>query len=233
MKLASILPIKNMDLMFEQPYAMLLAHLKDYYPKCNNKNCYKIMDNSLIELGSAVDLSTVLQAAEECNADEVILPDVFRKGRETLESVKSSIATLYTLGKINSFRYMAVCQGETKEEFEWCFKELCKLPEIHCIGIPKVSQELTSEGRPGLEYLWKGSSKVIHLLGVWYNLEELTQYKNPELIRSVDTCIPALLSKTTDEAFTLRPKKTIDLYNDEINAGNYEKIMSKLHSYGF
>ena len=233
MKLASILPIHNFNLMFDQPYAMMLTHLSDHYLACNNTNCYRIMDNSLIELGGAVNLDKVLAAAKKHHVQEIILPDVFRKSKDTLESVKKSIDTLYKENEISSFRLMAVAQGSTVEEFAHCFEELCKIPEIHCIGIPKVTEELMSSGRPGLENLWQGCPKSIHLLGVWTNLSELLEYKNPALIRSVDTCIPALLSKTTSNAWTRRPEKTIDLYKDSINEENYVEIMAQLAKRGF
>lgn len=233
MKLASILPINNFNLMFDQPYAMMLTHLSDYYPTCNAQNCYRIMDNSLIELGGAVDIDKVLAAAEKHHVQEIILPDVFRDGARTLDSVMRSLDTLEKKGKLRSFRLMAVAQGSTLEEFSHCYEKLCALPEIHCIGIPKVTDELTSSGRAGLESLWQGSPKAIHLLGVWKTLSELLDYKYPAAIRSVDTCIPALLSQKTANAWQSRPEKTIDLYKDKIDEINYTRIMEQLASYGF
>lgn len=228
MKLASILPVSYIDHTFDGQYAMLLAHLKDYYPE-RRKHCYTIMDNSLIELGGAVSIETVFEAAEQCNADEMILPDVFRNGYETLQSAKRSIRVLSERGWLNKHRLMAVCQGRTEYEFLQCFNALCNIPEIHCIGIPKVSAELCpGKGRPGLEYIWQGTSKCIHLLGVAQNLSELKQYKNPALIRSVDTCIPALLSRFTFNAWCDRPAQTIDLEKDKIDELNYHQIMLQL-----
>lgn len=229
MKLASIVPMKNVMNTFDGDYAMLLAHLKDYYPERRNKNCYVIMDNSLIELGGAVDVETVYNAAKQCGADEFILPDVFRNADATIHEVKKSLDWLYANNHIGEFRLMAVCQGATLEEFERCFRMLEQIPEIHCIGIPKVAATLIPGGRPSLEHLWQGSPKAIHLLGCWSNLQEFTQYKRPALIRSCDTCIPALLStRGIRSAWADRPEKTIDLINDEILWGAYGNIMDQL-----
>ena len=229
MKLASIVPMKNVAHTFDGDYAMLLAHLKDYYPARRNKNCYVIMDNSLIELGGAVDVETVYNAAKQCGADEFILPDVFQDADATIEKVIKSIGWLYTNDHIGEFRLMAVCQGSTPQEFAKCFRTLEQIPEIHCIGIPKVAATLLPTGRPGLEDLWEGSPKAIHLLGCWTNLDEFRQYCRPALIRSCDTCIPALLS-THDirDAWHDRPEKTIDLINDEIRMRPYRDIMDQL-----
>ena len=229
MKLASIVPMKNVANTFDGDYAMLLAHLKDYYPARSNKNCYVIMDNSLIELGGAVDVETVYNAAKQCGADEFILPDVFQNGVATITEVRKSISWLYKNDHIHEMRLMAVCQGATIDEFVECFRRLEMIPEIHCIGIPKIAATLMKDGRPGLEWLWQGSPKAIHLLGCWTNLVEFTKYEHPALIRSCDTCIPALLS-THDirNAWHDRPEKTIDLVNDEIHMWPYRDIMDQL-----
>lgn len=229
MKLASIVPMKNVVNTFDGDYAMLLAHLKDYYPARSNKNCYVIMDNSLIELGGAVDVETVYNAAKQCGADEFILPDVFQDADATIKEVTKSIGWLYTNNHIHEIKLMAVCQGATIDDFIRCFRTLEQIPEIHCIGIPKVAATLMPGGRPALEPLWVGSPKAIHLLGCWTNLGEFTRYQRPALIRSCDTCIPALLStKGIRSAWCDRPEKTIDLINDEILWGPYGHIMDQL-----
>lgn len=229
MKLASIVPMKNVVNTFDGDYAMLLAHLKDYYPERRNKNCYVIMDNSLIELGGAVDVETVYNAAKQCGADEFILPDVFQDADATIKEVTKSIGWLYTNDHIHEMKLMAVCQGATIDDFIRCFITLEQIPEIHCIGIPKVAATLMPGGRPALEPLWEGSPKAIHLLGCWTNLGEFTRYQRPALIRSCDTCIPALLSThDINCAWLDRPEKTIDLINDELHWRSYSNIMDQL-----
>ena len=233
MKLASIVPVKNVTHTFDGDYAMLLAHLKDYYPKERRRNCYVIMDNSLIELGGAVNIETVYKAAKQCEVDEFILPDVFRDADATIREVTKSIGWLYHEEHIHEMRLMAVCQGSNLGDFIKCFRTLERIPEIHCIGIPKVAATLIPGGRPALEYLWQGSPKAIHLLGCWDSLIEFTRYKNPAFIRSCDTCIPALLSsRGLNNAWYNRPEKTIDLINDEISKDNYYRIISQLREEG-
>lgn len=230
MKIASIVPMKNVINTYDGDYAMLLAHLKGYYPdRSVNPNCYVIMDNSLIELGGAVSMKDVYEAAVMCDVDELVLPDVFRNSTATVKSVQESIKWLRDNDRLGKFRLMAVCQGATEEEFAKCFKILENIPEIHCIGIPKVSEELTRDGRPGLEYLWQGCNKEIHLLGCWTNLSELRQYKYPARIRSCDTCIPALLAcRHVGSVWEDRPEKTIDLIEDQIDFNFYNRIVDQL-----
>lgn len=220
MKIASIVPVKNIEQTFENSYAMLLTHLKDYYPPCTNKNCYRIMDNSLIELGGAVDIDKVYAAAEQCQAHEIILPDKFRDGVATIQSTYNAIDHLAQHGREKDFRLMAVCQGKSIGEFEKCFEQLCRTPEIHTIGIPKVAETLHTRGRPYFEYLWQHCNKEIHLLGCWTSLAEFTKYEDPAKIRSADTCIPALLAcNKIDDTWSKRPEQTIDLLNDDLRKG--------------
>lgn len=234
MKLASIVPMTDVQRTFDGDYAMLLSHLSDYYVPAafDNANCYKIMDNSLIELGGAVDMNMLVHAAMKCGANEIILPDVFCDRKGTIDSVDSSLVWLHKRNMLSRFRLMVVCQGNNPSEFEECFRHLSQYPEIHCIGIPKVAETLLPEGRPGFEYLWQGSSKVIHLLGCWTSLSEFLKYKHPENIRSADTCIPALNSIYCKEAWDARTQeRTIDLIKDKLREPDYTRITEELRRF--
>ena len=84
-------------------------------------------------------------------------------------------------------------------------------------------------GRPGFEKIWEGCGKAIHLLGCWHSLREMMQYKHPELIRSCDTCIPALLAvNNIYNVWSPRPEKTIDLINDAFDPVVYEELLGQL-----
>lgn len=235
MKVASIVPINNIERTFDGSYAMLLSHLKDYYPqRRKGDNCYRIMDNSLIELGEAVDMKQLVEAAICCDADEIILPDVFRDYEATMASVEESLEWLIKNGYYKQFRLMAVCQGEDRFMFERCFDRLERINEIHCIGIPKVSETLALGGRPSFERMWAGSIKDIHLLGCWTSLNEIRQYVYPEMIRSIDTCIPALNSIYGKDVWAVRTReRTIDLIRDNIDDVRYNHNMQQLKEGGW
>ena len=98
MYLINIFPIPNIEMEQKQTMHMFLTHLVESSPEYRKAAIeapgYKILDNSLIELGGAVDLKRILEAAEVIHADEIILPDVFQKGPETLEVVAQSIEYL-------------------------------------------------------------------------------------------------------------------------------------------
>lgn len=194
MQLINILPVANSRLIHEQPMYMFLTHLvhdsQFYLHEAQKYRGYKILDNSLIEMRGAMNIDCVLHAASLIGADEIILPDVFQNGPETLLAAEEALKEVDVRGY--SGKIMAVCQGSTPQEFKQTFRELNQMP-IDVIGIPKVLAKLTPRGRPEFEDLWLSPmcTKEIHLLGIWYAFSELRQYAHPERIRSVDSCLAA------------------------------------------
>lgn len=235
MKFCSIVPIKNLELVNDRPYNMLLVHLCKY-PKyvewAKNLIGYKILDNSLIEMGSACSLEELMEYASLCQADEIILPDVFTQGEETCKLANHYVNELTELKRkypLKKFpKLMAVCHGVNKKEFEESFKKLSKIAEIDVIGIPKVVSSWCGN-RSELFEIYSKSNKEIHLLGCWNSLDELKSFdKNmKKRIRTIDTCLPSLVSLYGDDPFKERDhSRTIDLINDDINLKNYNKIIN-------
>lgn len=230
MQIIDIVPIHYLHLVQNQPMAMFLTHLVENSPEyakfARNYTGYKILDNSLIELGEAVSIERVLNAAKTIKADEIILEDVFGKGPETIDAVNSNIEDYKGYKWDESIigckkpKLMAVAQGRDAREFRKCFNALCAIPEISTIGIPKRCAKLHPQGRPFFERLWTGANnnvkKDIHLLGLWYSYEELYRYQYPDRIRSVDTCLASFhashMNSTLFNPWAVRPDGyTIDL----------------------
>lgn len=206
--------------------AMCLTHLvetnKEYAKFYSDFKGYKVLDNSLIELGGSVELQRVLSAAQEIRANEIILPDKFQDGPGTVKLVKESIDELRELGKLGDYSIMAVAHGSIVEEWVWCFRTLSEIPEVNVIGIPKITAKLQPGGRPALESIWKNSPKVIHLLGLWYAWNELASYLDADRIRSVDTCQAAFLAKYRMDPWSVRPDGfTIDLQDNTIPSNEF------------
>jgi hypothetical protein len=185
---------------------------------------YKILDNSLIELGGSVDLKRILTAAEAIGADEIILPDVFQKGPETIEVVNASldvIKEIYSDGC--PFKLMAVAQGRDEEEWYECYKTLLNNPYIDVISIPKVLAKMHPQGRPHfVNEFCDVRRKPHHLLGLWYSIHELNEYKLFDDIRSCDTVLFGYMAKYGLSRQGTRPDGyTVDLVMDVID---YSKV---------
>lgn len=234
MEFCSILPIKNMDLMFKQPkMVMLLAHLAmkypDYAKAAKEYKGYKILDNSIIELGSAFDMWQLKAAAESVQADEIILPDEFQNGPKSVEMAKEAIRWLKDMGMVGKYRLMAVAHGKTPEEVKRSIDAYGKLAEIDTIGIPKIISTRHMDRISMADYARNTTGKDIHLLGCYYSLFE---YCNRDLsnIRSTDTCLPALLAINGIGPLDQRMGLTIDLEHDEVNPTAYRYVMERFYA---
>lgn len=227
----SITPLKNAELMYEQHYVMLLAHLAEKSKKYvdlakSHKLNYKIMDNSIIELGESFSMERLVKQAERCGADEIILPDVFQNGNKTVKSVKESIKWLKDNGYLGKFKLMAVCHGRDTEEFKKCFEKLNEIKEIDTIGIPKVLCRWCGN-RDELCYIYCHSCKQIHLLGVASTMTELKLLAKTNFVRSVDSCMPSLLTIQNKKWNECRDG-TIDLMKEKVDVVKYHNMMNEI-----
>lgn len=225
MQIINIVPVANICMEFHQPMHMYLTHLVEKYPQyvatAKAAGGYKILDNSLIELGGSVNLDRLLYAASLIDANEVILPDVFQDCSGTLEAVEYALVVIDRIyqGK-PPFKLMAVAQGNTWAEWDRCYTHLISYPEVDVIGIPKVCAKMLPGGRP--EVMRRSGCRLQekdhHLLGVWYSAEELFRYDHPEMIRSCDTVLASYMAKYSLNPLGVRPDGfTIDLEKDVVD----------------
>lgn len=212
-------------------YHMALTHLvleseeyANFYKERRERGDYVILDNSLIELGEAADIDTVLKAAEIIKPNEVILPDCFRNGKRTIEMIEDA---LYHFGnEFRKYKLMAVAQGLNYDEWLDCHDELVTFEEVSCIGIPKVSSTFPDliSGRYDLCCKLNNGrykpDKEYHLLGVWDNpYPEISGISAYKWVRGVDTVLPVLMGtmgiafNDIDGMLIERPKRAVDFHS--------------------
>ena len=231
MKLINIFPLGNLCMHYNQDMHMFLTHLVEKYPfyakLAREVKGYKILDNSLIELGGSVDLQRVLDAAAHIDADEIILPDVFRDGPATIRAAKASIQELLAIYPDGKFPYkiMAVAQGRDEKEWYECYKFLLDNPHVDVVGIPKVLAKMHPAGRPHfVNKLCDLKYKPHHLLGLWYSIREFNEYEHLEDIRSCDTVLLGYMAKHHINQHGVRPDSfTVDLEMDVIDYDNFKE----------
>lgn len=160
-----------------------------------------IMDNSIVELGSATSLDTVRKAVEITHANVVVLPDVYGEGPETVESIKEALPIWHDAFKFydhKPIQYMLVPQGRTLLEWVKCARVLTEIIDNADIiakfwwGIPRIFQERLSLSRMiavnvahGLKPTWP-----IHLLGFSENVYDdfyTAKYKH---VTGIDSAVP-------------------------------------------
>ena len=235
MQLVSITPKNLWGEMFKQPIAMCLTHLVMEYPeyaemiKNRPDNCFVMLDNSIIELGESVTLQDILDAADKVHADEIILRDGYPYANLTQQRIKEDIEYLRKHNLTNKYKIMAVCHGQNEKEFKQTFEFINSIPEITCIGIPKVLSVWGGD-RQNLFHIWKNTNKELHLLGSWYSLSEMLRLR-PEVrerVRSCDTCLPSLLAIQNKHVWEDR-KGTINLSQEypELTPEKYYSVLKE------
>ena len=245
MQLCSIVPVNHSEWMYNnknQSISMQLTHLVEKYPKYAARalkeiNTYKILDNSLIEIGEALTMERLIKAADMIKADEIILCDKFLDCDGTIESTKEAIKWLKENNRLGDFKLMAVAHGKNKEEWEKCFNYLDNMPEIDVIGIPKVCASwLPSKNRGELADIFMKSKKTLHFLGSWYNLQELLDLPKEvfQRVRSCDTCLPSLYVIQNKHVWEDRDG-TIDLEKNytELTKRKYNKVLKEFNDLVF
>ena len=207
MEIAFISPIDDLGYDYTN-YHMALTHLvlkypdyADHYKKLAENGSFVMLDNSLIELGEAASLEKVLEAAAIINPSEIVLPDVYKKGDDTVNAVDNALIKLRHLAEKNGlenydFQLQAVCHGETEEKWKETWHRLQQYGEIGTIAIPKVTEHQFGSRTPFVKWALENNEdeKEIHLLGCALP-QEFTYYKklmDLGIIESLDTSNPII-----------------------------------------
>lgn len=152
---------------------------------------FSILDNSVIELGGAVDLPMVRAAVEVSQPDVVVLPDVLENGQETRDAVFD--AWYDWSGSFGADNLMFVPQGSSLKDWLRCLENVMnKHPDIQWIGIPRNTTGRITETRAKLAltvkqlYPWV----KVHLLGFSDDMADDIRATLCSNVWSIDSAVP-------------------------------------------
>lgn len=183
-------------------YHLLLAHdvvkHKRAYHKFFVKNCTRyntvIMDNSVVELGGAVDLDMVEEAVEATRAGVVVLPDVYLYGPATVEATLTAIQPWFNrLTKLAMPipQFMCVPQGQTYNEWVKCAEALANDKYIKWWGVPRNFTDRLGSRVEALQILHMlNSDRKIHLLGFSDNIVDDMLAARYGIAEGIDSAVP-------------------------------------------
>jgi hypothetical protein len=135
----------------------------------------------------------------------------------TKNLVIQTLAYLKERQILNKYRWLAVVQGRTEEEWWDCFHFFNQHPDINTIGINKLSTPLAFGGTTASARLyvtrvieqnkWNYPGKEYHLLGGSHEIiHEVTH--QPSWIRSIDSSAPVVYgNKCKYLALVIKPIK--------------------------
>lgn len=238
MKVATIVPTSYLYLTATDDYFLCLTHIakkdpgyRDFFRVVSRRGGYIIVDNGAAE-GEHSSIQEVYDMACEINADEIVLPDVFFEGQETIR--KSEEAINWLAKQKEHFNLMAVPQGRNIVEWRHSAKSLLGLM-VQTIGVPKNLVHTGGDyGRiAGVGVLidtmaTTGWFADIHLLGCWKDPMELAYLDQlwSDDIRGADSGIAYMYAKEgwkLDAKKHPKPTRPIDFNDTEVD----EKLLRR------
>lgn len=191
-----------------------------------------ILDNSVIELGGAVDLDLVVRAAKIVRPEVIVLPDV-------LEDAAKSIA-LYHQSKDSwrqAFRhyvhtpFMYVPQGRYLDEFAICAEQSLEDVAIGWWGVPRNLVKLHGSRMEAIKVLHAlNPCRKIHMLGFSDDpIDDLLCANMPE-VWSIDSAVPLRLLHDW-QMFSKTPPRgdwwEYPTWHDEYTPANLKKARNR------
>lgn len=183
-------------------YHLLLAHdvaehAKEYRQFFGlHRNMTVIMDNSVIELGGAVDLKVVKAACTAVDSTTVVLPDVLLDSKATVESCKAALESWPTafaelFGHRQDRGFMIVPQGRSLAEFAWCAEQFASHPSINFWGVPRnLVKEIGSRERAIDIVSAINPSRRIHMLGFSDDICDDVLCAKDRRVEGIDSAVP-------------------------------------------
>lgn len=153
-----------------------------------------IMDNSIVELGGAVDLETIKHAADIVRADCIVMPDVMGDGKATIELYKETVADPHYEEVRAAYQIMAVPQGPTIDKFLDCLDFFAAQEEPpEWIAVPRIATEQLGT-RMMLAKLTRAKfpRANIHLLGFSDNIvDDILTVRDAQVqAMGIDSAVP-------------------------------------------
>lgn len=185
-------------------YHLLLAHdvvkhPNDYANLYGSPMMYKIMDNSVIELGSSVDGAMLLEACAIVNANVLALPDVLMDNSGTVHAAAEALSK-WNLP--NNIVPMIIPQGQSPADWAACLKELVRIMDFakrkFIVGIPKNYREKLGWSRClAIQQvrLIAGRDTMVHLLGFSDDFFDdlYSASVNRDIVMGIDSAAPIWL----------------------------------------
>jgi len=244
-KFAQVCPLHILQQLPSQGghYHLILAHdvlqhkaefRKHFGPRYNDT---VILDNSVTELGSAVNTDVITEAAEASHANVVVLPDVYNNSAETIESCREALDKWPQA--LLSRAVMYVPQGNTWEEFLTAATALGDDRRISWWGVPR---NLTDKATFGSR--WKAThllhlinpDRKIHLLGFSEEntFDDIRCAKFIPFVQGIDSAVPIrAASAGLKMGLNLKMPPRGDWWETAkyvpLMSANYEWMRSRLH----
>jgi hypothetical protein len=157
-----------------------------------------ILDNSVVELGKAVDLKMVVEAAKIIKPSCVVLPDAYLDAEQTIENCKEALGTWpeafrgLSIAGEGPMPLMFLPQGRSRNDFLRCAQEFKDTPAIQWWGVPRNVVEYHGTRRWAIEVChYLNAHRKIHMFGFSDNLmDDIISGCGTGAVWSIDSAVP-------------------------------------------
>lgn len=215
-------------------YFLLLAHdvvkySKEYHEVFVDNNDYTIiMDNSVIELGNAVDHAMLVDACCIVDADVLAIPDVLEDGEATIEAAVDFLEDWDPQMMTAGLKLMFIPQGSDIDDYVGCVMRACELNiPMDWIGIARNTTGRIVPSREQLIgfFATLQPDSLLHLLGFSKNVFDDIQCARSPLVQGIDSALPL---RTTQKLQYITERLTNDMRRgDWWETGKLEEYQMK------
>lgn len=155
-----------------------------------------IMDNSVVELGEAVELSMIIEAAHIVKAHVLCIPDGYGSGGRTTALLNKHANKLSDL----HMDIMFIPQGPGLDEFVKCMESSLVFPFITWWGIPRIAVDWIGT-RTSLIELAKilAPNRQIHMLGFSNDvIDDFRCLRRFPDVQGIDSAVPLRAGQKSD-----------------------------------
>lgn len=183
-------------------YHLLLAHdiannpevYGEIFSRTHFNSMQIILDNSVIELGGAVNIDTIVTAARVVKPTTTVLPDVLLDKQATITNCRQALVD-WTAAFDHAYldpNFMIVPQGRTLKEWIECAEHFADDPQINFWGIPRNIEKTAIRSRRDLVDIVHAinPSRSIHLLGFSDNVIDDILTARHHLVSGIDSAVP-------------------------------------------
>jgi hypothetical protein len=200
-------------------YHLLLAHdilekpdeYREIYGKVRKayKDSFIILDNSIVELGTAMGLEDLLEAANIVEPNCIVIPDKMGDGAETRE-----MACVFARKYCQHFQdkqqfsdempaLLGVLQGSNVDDCMETAAVMYSLPMVEYISVPRIVANQQGSRMPVLlELIHRYTYKLfhgIHLLGFSDNILDDVCCTRVPIVSGIDSAVPIRAGLATME----------------------------------
>jgi hypothetical protein len=191
-------------------YHLLLAHdildkpdeYREIYGKVREdyQDSFIILDNSIVELGKAMELEDLLEAASVVPPDCIVIPDVMGDGEATRQMAKDFVRRYcqYFQDK-QQFAdevpsLLGVLQGSNVDDAMETVAMMYSLPMVDYISVPRIFANEQGSRMPVLHELIRRDTyklfRGIHLLGFSNNILDDVCCARMQIVKGIDSAVP-------------------------------------------